>query len=139
MNEGRLEIYRMGEWGTICDDKWDLEDATVACRQLGYSRAESAKADAYYGKGSGTIWMDEVRCRGNEISLQQCPFSGWEINDCTHFEDAGVSCGMIKDMNIVIERPLAVYTASYRPLSFVRLSELSDHDSRITEIGLCTA
>jgi len=34
---GRIEICMGGRYGTICDDLWDMRDASVACRQLGFS------------------------------------------------------------------------------------------------------
>ncbi|XP_004647245.1 antigen WC1.1-like [Octodon degus] len=92
---GRVEIMHQGFWGTICDDSWDLKDADVVCRQLGCGVALNATAFAYFGQGSGPIWLDEVNCTGEELQVWKCPSLGWGKHNCWHKEDAGVICSAL--------------------------------------------
>ena len=91
-NSGRVEVYHNGQWGTVCDDHWDMNDANVVCRQLGFSSASSAPHRAAYGQGSDPIWMDDVNCQGGEASLTICTHRGWGVENCSHGEDASVVC-----------------------------------------------
>jgi len=91
-NYGRVEIFYHGVWNTVCDDTWDMNDAKVACHQLGYSGATSAPKSAAYGQGSGHILRRHLDCIGSEASLLYCPFRSFDPGYCSHIEDAGVVC-----------------------------------------------
>ena len=90
--EGRVEIFYNGEWGTVCDDIWDLRDAVVVCQQLGYTTAVRRSVRAEFGQGTGRIWRDNVNCVGTESMLSSCSATSWGSHSCSHSEDAGVVC-----------------------------------------------
>ena len=90
--EGRVEILHGGSWGTVCDDSWELDDAKVVCRQLGFEGALAALPRARFGQGSGDIFLDGVQCNGTETKLKDCKHKGIGVHDCGHKEDASVIC-----------------------------------------------
>ena len=89
-NEGRLEILRNGQWGTVCDDLFDRRDADVACRQMGHYSGEFLPTRHGRPSATGPIWLDDLRCTGEETRLDECPHT--TRHDCIHFEDAWVAC-----------------------------------------------
>lgn len=89
---GRVEVLYSGQWGTVCDDFWDINDTQVVCQQVGCGNAVSAMSQAHFGQGSGQIWMDSVQCSGSETYLTHCTHEGFGSHNCGHNEDAGVVC-----------------------------------------------
>ena len=91
--EGRVEVFLLGQWGTVCDRYWDLADATVVCHQLGYLRAVEAPRSAFFGAGSGPSWYESVSCNGTERNLTECSKPNYNFGSaCSHSQDAGVVC-----------------------------------------------
>ena len=91
---GRVEVFYNGTWGTICDNDWDINDARVVCRQLGYQDAVRALPGGQVEVGTGQIWLDDVACAGSEKSLAFCFHRGWGSHNCSHGDDAGVECSL---------------------------------------------
>ncbi len=72
-NAGRVEVLYAGIWGAISRRNWDINAATVACRQLGYQAgAEAALTNIVYGRVSGPVWLTNLQCSGNENNLMSC-------------------------------------------------------------------
>ena len=95
-HNGRIEVMYNGEWGTICNMGWDLNDARAFCRQLGYvdAIATGLVSDYNYNAGSGRIWQTNVNCNGQERRFGDCLFTEtWgDTGSCNHNMDVGVQC-----------------------------------------------
>ncbi len=116
---GRLEVFHNGEWGTVCDDRFDdrFDDASTsspasvansapafACQLLGYATGELVARDAIanmsIAPASQLIWLDDVRCAAGSThwtgapptQLHHCYHAGWGLHNCTHDEDVHLAC-----------------------------------------------
>ncbi|XP_059360812.1 soluble scavenger receptor cysteine-rich domain-containing protein SSC5D-like [Carassius carassius] len=87
--DGRVQIRYNRQWGAVCYSGWDLADATVLCQELYCGDIAEPKA---YVQPSEQIWMDQVACTGNELTVQDCPFTGWGVSSCLDGLHAGVFC-----------------------------------------------
>jgi len=113
--EGRVEVCINDQWGTVCDDSWDSVDATVVCKQLGYAYTGSefkfmfhvhkyfyiwfaysaggvAYSNAFFGAGTGPIYLDDVACTSSASQLLECSSRPILEHNCAHSADAGVAC-----------------------------------------------
>ena len=91
--QGRVEVYLGGRWGTVCDDFFNQPEATVVCRQLGMDGGAALTRNPFPGGAALPILLDDLHCTGAENGLADCPHAGVGLHNCTHAEDAGVSCG----------------------------------------------
>ena len=100
---GRVEIYANStggldnaEWGTICDENWNIQDGRVFCHQLGYPDALDVSLSVHYGQGAGPVWLNSLRCLGNESNLFACAHNGFGYHECKDDQYVSVECsGMI--------------------------------------------
>ena len=89
-----MEVLYQGKWGTVCDDHFDMFDAQVACKMIAKQSNDKmiVKALKKFGEGSGKIWLDDLRCTGDEDTLFDCTHPGIGVENCAHSEDVGVVC-----------------------------------------------
>ena len=107
---GRLEIFHTptggtGRWGPICDDAFRMDEAKVACKQMGYRGAEDyiLRYSMTHAHTEAAYWLDDMDCNGSESTFTDCRqqntegggyFSElqWGQHDCNRLEQAGVQC-----------------------------------------------
>ena len=70
-HEGRVQMYLLGHWATVCG-YWDIQDAVVVCRQLGYPTALASVIQNEFGGRSDPMWSYAMDCNGYEANLLEC-------------------------------------------------------------------
>ena len=89
---GFVEIGFNGTWGRVCSTNWGLSDAQVVCRMLGHQYTLAATGGNTFGRSLvSRYWITDVNCRGDELSIIDCPLSGWGMS-CGSNTPAGVVC-----------------------------------------------
>ena len=92
-NAGFVEIYLFGHWRGVCRYNWDMLDAVVACRELGYL---TATADGIQRRRyDARVWPYSFACTGHESTLMQCNMAETSIYchlNFFYFESVFVNC-----------------------------------------------
>ena len=91
---GRVEFCHNSLWGTICIHQWDDKSANVVCRELNISLSGDTSSDLYDHTGLTRIWIEHVKCKGDEGRLADCPYDSLEDDQqhCIDDEAVGVVC-----------------------------------------------
>ncbi|XP_030403730.1 scavenger receptor cysteine-rich type 1 protein M130-like [Gopherus evgoodei] len=90
--DGRVEISLRGTWSRVLDDQWDMNDASVVCRELQCGVAEKVYNPSKSERGTGPVGLRSVQCAGNETCLTLCDNSTSETAQAGIAEDVGVVC-----------------------------------------------
>ena len=109
---GQVQLGYHGLWGTVCGSNWDIREAQVVCRQLGYDKAVAATYKSAFGKSTGHVWAQSFNCNGEEGTLDECSITAFTIStSCgNHAEDVGVVCG---GMHANCKEQLSMFFSQY--------------------------
>ncbi len=78
-----------GEVRPVCDDGFGIEEANVACRQLGH---QGASGYSTVNGSTNDFWLDDIVCAGNELRLDDCQHLAWGDDNCSSSETQAVTC-----------------------------------------------
>lgn len=90
--EGIVEVLYNGSWGKVCDDSINEATAVVVCRQLGHGNSGRVVPRIAIEHGSGTTWLQKLKCIGSERRIDECSHGGWKSHFCNHSKNVGVIC-----------------------------------------------
>ena len=94
-SRGLVEVLHNGEWGHVCGVIWNIKEAIVVCKQLGFPTAVGAIKVENDTVDTSSILLNIRRpCIGDERAIHYCPHWGWKEHRCSLSDHgiAGVIC-----------------------------------------------
>jgi deleted-in-malignant-brain-tumors protein 1 len=105
---GRLEVCSNGIWGSVCGKGFDVTDAYVVCRELGFGISEPiVYTNSYFGDGNEAIIYSNLECGGYEGTISDCPKQSYGSFSCSRNNVAGLICSddcLESDLRLVFGR-----------------------------------
>ena len=106
IGSGRVEIRINNVWAQICADLWNLNDALVVCRYLGFNTTQQVPIGDVFGVSTTGYWATQMRCSGEESDLNQCHYTEYinqPVQICSVGYPANVRClGMVLSIMLII-------------------------------------
>lgn len=90
--DGRVEVRYKGVWGTVCSNMFGRYEAKVFCRSIGFNGTSVTVKQTTTQEENIPIWLDKVKCKGNELSLDKCRHNEFGIESCLPKSNAFVKC-----------------------------------------------
>lgn len=111
----RLEVFHDDKWGTVCDKGFTEKSADTLCKSMGFPAGGHSRrgcsVETKYGNcapndaGSGTIWLEDVRCLGFERGIEGCEHGRWADSTCQHSDDVALFCNGKRNAVVHVPQP----------------------------------
>lgn len=72
-----------------------MTDILISIRNNSIYRNPHVIYAPHFSYGSGSIFLKNIECAGNESDIEECSHSAWGVTDCKHSEDVGIDCSKI--------------------------------------------
>ena len=131
-SEGYVQVFGYS-WTSICTDEFNMIDAAVTCRQLGYNYATAVVNDGRFSRDElGTRQWSNLTfdCSGNEQRLDDC-FRRFSPTCITGNELVGVVCSQTSTcvcaISDIICTMMCMYICTYVHVCCTYIYNFSDH------------